>query len=160
MGDTYESYELTPFNLEGHIDLKGKCGLLKLFPSEDGKIVLVDDVSFSTINQVEPTPSRCGNVCALLGFVLDIGIRRERLLALQDGFYFGQPLINPQSTKLIEQAQYDPELMERFDSTIQSFFRSGDSIKEAEAVRLSHLLESYNDARLLYPNFLNESYLT
>ncbi|MEK7473651.1 MAG: hypothetical protein AAB668_02930 [Patescibacteria group bacterium] len=160
MNKTHDSYKLTEFNLKGHINLDAKCGLIKILRTEDGLLVLVVDSAFGMIDQDNPSPSHHGNVDALLGFVLDIGVRREKRLTVNDGFYLGLPLIESQSTKVVEQAHYDSSLMEKIDTSIQNYYQSGDPTKEAAAVKVAHLLETYNDARLLYPNFFSDSYLS
>ncbi len=160
MENKYNSYKLTEFNLVDQINLGLKCGLLKMLRAKDGTLVLIEDSSFGLIDQVDPTPSRCCGVDALLGFVLDIGIRKEKRLTVDTGFYFGLPLIDSQSTKRVQQSDYDASLMEDLDSIIQANYQSGDSEKEALAVKAAHLIHTYNDARLLYPNFYSDSYLS
>jgi hypothetical protein len=98
-----ESFELTDFNLEGHIALSKELGLLKILRSGDGRLILVTDNEYDKIDHEKPVVSKIANIDSLLGFVLDIGIQRERRLTYGDGFYFGQPLIPAQSRRRVNQ---------------------------------------------------------
>jgi hypothetical protein len=51
----FDSFELTAFNLEGQINLGERYGLIKILKSDDGKIVLVCDGEYGTLDQIKPT---------------------------------------------------------------------------------------------------------
>ncbi len=157
----FNSFELTEFNLGSKkIDLNEKCGLVKIFRSDDGKLSLVVDASFDLIAWDVDVDIKFARIDSLLGFVLDIGIQREKQLTHGDGFYFGTKLIrSPQSTKEILQEDFDDELLEQIYTKINDYYQSGDNSKELNAIKLTHLFDAYNSARLLYPNFYNDSYL-
>jgi|GEM_PF-2629306 len=157
--ENFYSYQLTNFNLQEQVNLGGKFGLLKILKSDDGKLVLISDADFGIIDQNNPTPAKISNLDAALGFVLDIGIRREKQLTIGNGFYFGGSLIPVQSEKPIGQKNFDEPLFEKIVSSINTNYQSPDKLKEAAAIRMNYLLETYNNARLLFPNFYNESYL-
>ena len=157
--NTFNSFQLTPFTLEGHIDLGQTFGLLKLMKSVDGAIVLVCDDHYGILDQENPTTLPIANTDAGLGFVLDIGIRREKWLTGSGGFYFGMALVQAQSQRVIGQKDFDRDLFETLKSSIDHCYKSGDSHKELAAVRANHLIEAYNTSRLLFPDFYNESYL-
>lgn len=158
--EQFDSYELTPFNLKEHIVLTQKFGLLKILKSDDGKLILVAYADYGLIDQAKPSPAKIANQDAILGFVMDIGVRRERRLTVGSGFYFGSPLINTQSDRPIGQKDFDQTLFEKITNFIEDNYQSGDPIKELAAIKTDYLLETYNNARLLYPNFYNESYLS
>lgn len=153
------SYELTDFNLQGHIKLGEKLGLVKLMRSEDGRLILVAEDNYERVNATEPIPNRVSKIDDILATVLDIGIRREKRLTFSGGFYFGTKLTQVQSNKVVEEKDLDLGLMEDMDSKLQAYYQSGDTLREIAAVKLSNLLEAYNNARLLFPSFHNESYL-
>jgi hypothetical protein len=89
---------------------------------------------------------------------LDIGIRRTKWLT-RGGFYFGHSLSPSQSTKKVTQADFDATLFDRLISELDRHYQSGESKRESLAVRTNYLLQGYNNARLLFPTFHNESYL-
>ena len=158
--DELESWELTDFNIDGHIALSQKFGHLKMMRSDDGKLILAGIASYDVIDQTKPTPTSFFHPDSTLGFVLDIGIRRERLLTRGSGFYFGQEMIPAQSKKKINQSDFDQALFEKIGDLIESHFQSGDPSKEVEAIRIQFLIDEYNNARLMFPNFYAESYLS
>lgn len=75
------------------------------------------------------------------------------------GFYFGRVLIRQESRLSVRQDDFDPALFDRLVSTLDRYYQSGDARKESQAVRTNYLLQAYNNARLLFPNFHSESYL-
>lgn len=155
-----ETFELTDFNLNDQIDLKELCGFFKIMRSDDRRLVLMMDAEYGMNDPDSPTPTRFVNTDAALGFVLDIGIRREKMLTYHD-LYMGRQLVAPsQSSREVSQKDFDPKLLEKIDSAIHSNFHSGDMPKEIAAIRMNHLLNTYNDARLLFPNFYQDSYLS
>jgi len=156
--DSFESYELLPFALEGQIDLGEKRGLIKICRSDDDRIVLFCNAPYVSPSTTESTPLRIADVEAALGFVLDIGIRRTKWLT-RGGFYFGEVLTPPQSMRKVAQADFDASLFDRLVSAIDRHYQSGDPNSESLALRSNYLLQAYNNARLLFPNFHNESYL-
>ena len=155
----YQSFELTDFNIDGHIILGDKLGLLKIMRSEDGRLILVSDADYGVIDHGQPTQVEKADINAVLGFVLDIGIKREKHLTYGDGFYFGTTLITSQSAKKVSQSDFDEALFEKAASAINSHYQSSDAEKSLGAMRINYLLGTYNDSRLLFPNFYNESYL-
>ena len=152
----FESFELTSFNLEGRINLPEQFGLITILKSDDGKIVLVRSGEYVSVT--EPVPATRTNLEAVLGFVLDIGIRRERQLTLGGGFYTGE-LAHAQSMKIVKQSDFDRPLFEHIKASLDAYYQSGDTAKESIAITTNYLIEAYNNARLLYPNFVNDSYL-
>lgn len=155
-----ESWELTDFNIDGHITLSQKFGQLKMMRSDDGLLILAEYANYGRIDQEKDTPSSCFNPDSTLGFVLDIGIQKKKQLTVGNGFYFGTKIISSQSTRKISQASFNQELFEKIGTLIETYFQSGDKRKEVEAIRLQYLISEYNNARLLYPNFYAESYLS
>lgn len=123
-------------------------------------MILVGDADYGVIDQTQLTPTIFFNPDTTLGFVLDIGIQKEKQLTYRSGFYFGTRYIHPQSQKKVSQADFDQALFEKIGDLVQSLFQSGDSAKEVEAIKLQFLIDEYNNARLLYPNFYAESYLS
>lgn len=155
-----ESWKITDFNLQGRQIKIGKLGLIKIIRSDDRTLVLVGDSKHGLINQTKPTAAHFSKNDAILGFVLDIGIQKEKWLSGGHGFYFGMPLIQPQSQRLVSQSDFDENLFERIGTFIDSNFQSKNNKKEMEAVRLQLLFDAYNNARLLFPNFYADSYLS
>jgi len=155
-----DTYELTEFNLKDAIILDEKCGLIKITRSDDGRLILVCDGSYDLIPQEGPSERPIASVDSALGFTLDIGIRKEMKLTSGSGYYFGIKFIDkPQSVREVSQADYDGGLLEKIVSTIDSKFHSTYPPSQRRALRLNHLLETYNHARLLYPHFYSDSYL-
>ena len=155
-----DSWELTDFNIEGQIVLSDKFGLLKIQRSDDGLLILVGDSKYGVIDQEKPTPASFVRTDSLLGFVMDIGIQKEKRLTYATGFYFGHQLVGRQSNRKVAQEDFDKELFEKIGTGIDFYYQSGDKHKEQEAIRVQLLLDEYNDARLLYPNFHSNSYLS
>ena len=155
---SFESYELSRFELEGQIDLGEKRGLIKIGRSDDDHIILFCNDRYSSPSPTETTPLNVADLDAALGFVLDIGIRRTKWLT-RDGFYFGTVRDPAQSLRKVKQSDFDATLFDRLVSTIDRHYQSGDSKSESLAVRTNYLLQAYNNSRLLFPNFHNESYL-
>jgi len=155
----FNSYELSPFEIEGQIDLAERCGLIKVYRSDDSRVVLLCDASYGTLSQTEPTPLKIADLDAVLGFVLDIGIKRVRWLTFGGGFFAAQPLTQSQSMRKVAQPDFDGSLFDEIITFLDRYYQSGDVGKEAAAMRANHLLQAYNNARLLYPTFHNESYL-
>lgn len=153
------SYELLEFNIDGHINLDQKRGMIKIMRSDDGRIILAEDSDYGLIDQNNPTQTEIVDTYSMLGLVMDIGIKRTKQLTHSDGFYFGLPLVQSQSSKKISQKDFNSSLMEKIDSKIQKYFASGNASKEVQAIKYSNLIKTYNDARLLVTTFYNESYL-
>lgn len=160
MDTEFESWKLTNFNLDGQINLGNKFGLVKIMRSDDGTLTLIGDAKYGVIDQEKPSAASFIRPDSILAFVLDIGIQKEKMLSRGHGFYFGIRLIREQSQRVISQKDFDDNLFEKIGSLIDSYSRSGDKLKETEAIRLQLLFDTYNDARLLFPNFYAESYLT
>jgi hypothetical protein len=156
----FYSSQLTDFNLEGQIVLSEKFGLIKIARSEDGLLILVSDGEYGMIDQEKTTPTGFVKTDSLLGFILDIGIQKTKQLTYGEGFYFGSSLIKPQSSRSVSQTDFDKELFENIGSTINLYYQSGDKQKELESIRVQLLIDEYNNARLLFPNFYAESYLS
>lgn len=156
----FEVYELTEFNIEGKIDLQEKCGLFRIERSEDGRLTLICDSDYGLIDTEKPSPGKILDIESVLSFILDIGIKKEKQL-VYNGYYFGHKLIrSTQSEKIISQENFDGELLEKISTITNGLYQSGDSTKEAEAMQITHILNIYNNARLLFPNFYEESYLS
>lgn len=154
-----ESWKITDFNLQGRQIKIGKLGLVKIIRSDDGTLVLIGDYEHGTIDQEKPTAAHFSKNDSILGFVLDIGIQKEKWLSGGHGFYFGTPLVQPQSQRPVSQVDFDENLFEKIGAIIDGEFQSGDSKKETDAIRLQLLFDAYNNSRLLFPNFCAESYL-
>jgi hypothetical protein len=153
------SWELTDFNLQERINLGGHLGLVSLMRSADGHLILVEDANHGLIPQDGPSPAVFAGSNSILGFVLDIGIRRERMLTHGSGFYFGEKAPPRQSARPITAKSYDETLFSTIATKINTHYQSGEKSKEIAAIRLQHLLDMYNNARLLFPLFFRESYL-
>lgn len=154
-----ESWQLTEFALASHqLYLGSKLGLIKILRSDDGILTLITEESGIT-DYNSPSPVEFLNVDSLLGFVLDIGIRREKRLSAGSGWYWGSALVYPQSQRKVSQDDFDGELFASIGDLINTFYQSGDKRKEIEAISLQQLLDTYNNSRLLYPNYHAESYL-
>ncbi len=160
MNEGLESWKITDFNLENRQIEIGKLGVVKIIRSDDGVLTLVGDANYGILNQEKTTAADFAKVDSILGFVLDIGIRKEKMLARGHGFYFGMPLIHPQSQKAVSQTDFDEGLFEKIGNFINTKYQSGNKEEETEAIRLQLLFDTYNDARLLFPNFYAESYLS
>lgn len=156
--DSFASYELVNFALEGRINLGEKRGLMSICRSDDDHIILFCDEPYSSPSSTEATPVSATDIDAALGFVLDIGIRRTKLLA-RGGFYFGLASTQVQSLRKITQADFDATLFDKLVSALDRHYQSGNSESESFAIRTNYLLQAYNNSRLLYPSFPNESYL-
>ncbi len=155
-----DSFELSEFNLNGAIVLDEKFGLSKIIRSPDGKLVLIRDGDWGAISASTPTLANISDLDSALGFVLDIGIRKEKALTMGHGFYFGHELIpHFQSSKQVSQSDFDAGLLEEIVNTINTKYHSRYSRSQRKALQLNHLLGTYNEARLLYPNFYTNSYL-
>lgn len=155
-----DSFELSEFNLNGGIVLDEKFGFIKIIRSPDGKLILVRDGDWGTISATTPTLANISDLDSILGFVLDIGIRKEKALTMGHGFYFGHELIpHFQSPKQVSQSDFDPDLLEEIVNAINTKYHSRYSRSQRKALQLNHLLSAYNEARLLYPNFYTNSYL-
>ncbi|KKW21616.1 MAG: hypothetical protein A2W52_02125 [Candidatus Taylorbacteria bacterium RIFCSPHIGHO2_02_49_25] len=154
-----ESWQIMDFNLQGRSIKIGKLGLVKIIRCDDGTLVLVGDYAHRLIDQEKPTAAHFSRNDSILGFVLDIGIQKEKWLSGGHGFYFGMPLIQRQSQRPVSQTDFDENLFEKIGTVIDKNFQSGDSKKETEAIRLQLLFDAYNNARLLFPNFCADSYL-
>lgn len=156
----FESWELTDFNIKDHIILSPKFGQLKMMRSDDGLLILVEYSSYGVIDQKKDTPTTAFNTDTTLGFVLDIGIQKKKRLTMGHGFYFGSKMIDSQSNREVSQSDFDEVLFEKIGALVESYFQSGDPQKETEALKLQYLIDDYNNARLLFPNFYAESYLS
>jgi hypothetical protein len=158
---TIASWQLTEFNLDGQIDLGGVFGLVKVHRADDGLLTLVGNADYGVPDQKQATPAEFLRTDPLLGFVLDIGIQRTKTLTMGSGFYLGLKLIHaPQSPRKVSQQDFDKALFDAIGNGITRYYQSGDRTKEHRAIRAQFLLEEYNNARLLYPNFHAESYLS
>lgn len=156
---SFASYELLRFELEGQIDLGERRGLIKIGRSDDDHIVLFCNELYTSPSPTETRPLSVADIDAALGFVLDIGIRRTKWLT-QGGFYIGTVRHPAQSERKVKQSDFDALLFDRLVSMIDRYYQSGDSKSASLAVRANYLLQEYNNARLLFPNFPNESYLS
>lgn len=156
----FESTQITDFNLEGQIVLSEKFGLVKICRSDDGMLMIIGDNQYGLIDQEKATPASFLRVDSLLGFILDIGIQRIKRLTVGHGFYFGMKYMDPQSMRKVDQSDFDKEVFEKIGAGINSYYQSGDRQKELEAIKVQFLLDEYNNARLLFPNFHSESYLS
>ncbi|HCW31879.1 MAG: hypothetical protein UT36_C0007G0055 [Candidatus Peregrinibacteria bacterium GW2011_GWF2_39_17] len=93
------SFELTEFNLDGSINLDEKFGFIKIMRSEDGTLILARDGDYGVISATAPTPATISDLDSTLGFVLDIGIRKEKALTFGHGLYFGMNLVKSTQSK-------------------------------------------------------------
>lgn len=160
MSESIQSFKLTEFNLSPDEQIKiDCCGLIKIYRSQDGELVLMVDDDFGVIDPEQTIDSSVAHVDSLLAFNLDIGIRREKWLTYSNGLYLGRDMIAGQSREAIKQEHFDKVQMESMKERLDTLFHSTDQQEVADAVRLSHLLDAYNNARLLYPDFIDESYL-
>lgn len=158
---TLSCYQLTEFGLEGgQITLGGAPGLVKICRSDDGILMLVCDEAAGAFDPAQPVPARFADSDTILGFVLDIGIQRIKVLSRSGGYYFGTQLKTPQSPRVVAQENYDERLFNWIKNSIDTSYQSADRAKVTDAIRTQHLLDTYNNARLLYPNFISESYLS
>jgi hypothetical protein len=71
----------------------------------------------------------------------------------------GKALVPPQSRRKVTQADYDADLFDRLVSALDRHYQSGNSESESLAVRTNYLLQAYNNSRILFPSYHNESYL-
>lgn len=152
------SWELTKFNLSGDLHIGG-LGIQRIRLAEDGTLTLIGDANHGLIDQTKPTAVSFSRADSILGFVLDIGIHRERQLTFGTGFYFGDLRPRPQSWREVSQRDFDAGLFKQLGATIDSAFQSHDQHLMAAGIRLQHLLDTYNRARLLFPHFFEEGYL-
>ena len=157
--NNFQSWELTDFNIKDPIILSQKFGQLKIMRSDDGFLILVEDSNYGAIDQTQDTPTTPFNVDTTLGFVLDIGIQKKKMLTYRSGLYLGTEVIYSQSKREVSQSDFDCSLFEKIGTLVESYFQSGEPEKELEALRLQYLINDYNNARLLFPNFYAESYL-
>lgn len=157
--DETSSFELTDFNIEGQIDLKDTFGFLKIARSEDGHLILVVRDKHENVEEKKVVSINIADICSILGFVLDIGIRKEKMLTIGSGNYFGIKLIHSQSERKVEQKDFNEELIKKIEEKINGYFKSGNQKKEVAAIRMDYLFTTYNNSRLLFPNFYNDSFL-
>jgi hypothetical protein len=151
-----ESYELTGFNLTGHIPIS-RLGLLKIMRAEDGRIMLITETDL-TSSSAGPRRLPITPIDSALALVLDIGINREMQLC-SDGFYWGKRLTPAQSMKKISADDFDGDLLDEISRNIESNYQASDKKLVARALKCKYLLDAYNNTRLLFPRFLSESYL-
>jgi hypothetical protein len=154
------SFELIDFNLKGQIKLGGASGLIKLHRSEDGKLILTENFDYGLLDSEKVTLGSFAKSESILGFVLDIGIKKQKQLTFGGGFYFGLKLSHPQSQKVISQENFDESLFNDLNSKINTYYQSGEKHKEMEAIKMQLIIDAYNNARLMYPNFCSDSYLS
>lgn len=154
-----QAWQLTEFNLTEQIKLGSKFGLVKIYRSQDNVLTLVADAKYGMRDTEKTELANFLKTSSVLGFVLDIGIKLEKVLTYGHGFYAGTPLESVQSQKPIAQKDFDEALFERIGTFIDSNFQSGDKRKETFAIKTQHLFDVYNHARLLFPRFYEESYL-
>jgi len=159
MEQEIQAWKITEFNLEGQINLNNKFGLIKIYRSDDGVLAMTGDANYGRIDQEKPSPATFLRSDSILGFVLDIGIQREKMLTYGQGHYFGIQLTQVQSKRPVSQRDFNPDTFEKIGNLINTYYQSGDKQKEAEAIKMQLLFDTYNDARLLFPTFYAESYL-
>ena len=158
---TLSCIQLTEFGLEGgQITLTGAPGLVKICRSDDGVLMLVCDEAVEVLDPAHAAPVNFAVADTILGFVLDIGIQRIKILSRSNGYYFGTQLMTPQSPRVVAQRDYDEQLFTWIRASIDTSYQSADRAKVTDAIRAQHLLDTYNNARLLYPSFISESYLS
>ena len=109
--------------------------------SDDGRLILATNSNYGVIDQTKTTPTNFFNPDTTLGFILDIGIQKQKRLTYGSGFYFGHQLVQTQSKKKVSQADFDQLLFEKIGDTIQAYFQSGDDTKEIETIKLQFLLD-------------------
>jgi hypothetical protein len=160
MDKKFQAWKITEFNLQEQINLADKFGLIKIYRSDDGVLILVGDADYGLIDQNKPSPASFLRSDSILGFVLDIGIQREKMLTYGHGYYFGTELAQIQSKRPISQKDFDQNVFDKIGSLINTYYQSGDKHKEIEAIKIQLLFDTYNDARLLFPTFYAESYLS
>jgi len=154
------SWQLASFNLQGEIVIgEERFGVVKIYRSDDGMVALLgnDDVIIPKPGK----PLRLGFAAPdpVLGFTLDIGIRRKKALTKGSGFYFGSPMVRATLTRPVSQADFHAKRFAWVVDTINNGFQHTDKIKVTDAIRCHHLLETYNDALLMHAQFASESYL-
>jgi hypothetical protein len=153
--------QLAEFRLEGgQITLTGAAGFVKICRSDDGILMLVCDEALEIIDPAHSAPANFAVADTILGFVLDIGIQRIKVLSRSSGYYFGTQLKTPQSPRVVAQRDYDEQLFTWIRVSIDTSYQCADRARVTDAIRTQHLLDTYNNARLLYPNFISESYLS
>jgi len=156
----FVSWQLTDFAIQDRqISLDGKLGLLKILRSEDGRLILVEDMNYGKIDHDKPTPIKFAHSDSIMGFVLDIGIRRERQLTYGNGFYSGASLILPQSRRPVSEKNFDARLCDQISTFIDTHYQSDNKQMQADAIRLQSLLDTYNNAWLMYRTSPSDSYL-
>src|SRR5436305_2290015 len=97
-------YQLTEFGLEGgQITLRGAAGLVKICRSDDGVLMLVCEDVAGIVDPAQPVAVNFAVADTILGFVLDIGIQRIKVLSRGSGYYFGEQLQSPQSKRVVGQ---------------------------------------------------------
>jgi hypothetical protein len=163
LGDfvTLSCFQLTEFGIADQITLTGATGLVKICRSDDGILMLVcEDEGGAAINPAQPTPANFAVANTILGYVLDIGVQRMKILTQGDGYYFGSELRPPQSMRVVAQKDYNEGLFAWIRASIDTSYQSADRAIATNAIRTQHLLDTYNNARLFYPNFISESYLS
>ncbi|CFX57774.1 protein of unknown function [Candidatus Filomicrobium marinum] len=153
-------WRLTEFNLSGQIELQGKHGLVRIRRSDDGAVVLVesDELTASTLGESKPATFAVSD--AILGFVLDIGIAREKALTRYDGYYWGEAVRPVQSSRAISQSDFDADTFAWIVDTINLAFQSKSKSEAIKAIRCQHLMDTYNNGRLMYPNYCSETYVS
>jgi hypothetical protein len=156
---TLSCFQLTEFGIDGQITLTGATGLVKICRSDDGVLMLVSEEE-GVVDPALPMPANFSVADTILGFVLDIGIQRIKMLSRGNGYYFGSELKPAQSKRVVAQNDYDEGLFAWIRTSIDTCYQSADRAVATKAIRTQHLLDTYNNARLLYPNFIWESYLS
>jgi len=160
MEQKIQAWKITEFNLEGQINLNNKFGLIKIYRSDDGVLAMTGDANYGIIDQEKPSLANFLRSDSILGFVLDIGIQREKMLTYGHGHYFGTELTQVQSKRPVSQKDFNPDTFKKIGNLINTFYQSGDKQKEVEAIKIQLLFDTYNNARLLFPTFYAESYLS
>jgi hypothetical protein len=157
---TLSCFQLTEFGIADPIVLEGAAGLVKICRSDDGVLMLVCEEVAGAMDPAQASPANFAVADTILGFVLDIGIQRVKMLTRGNGYYFGSELRPPQSKRGVAQKDYDKKLFVWIRASIDTTYQSADRARATDAIRAQHLVDTYNDARLLYPNFHSESYLS
>ncbi|MCK9352147.1 MAG: hypothetical protein M0P76_05160 [Candidatus Pacebacteria bacterium] len=152
--NSFDSWELTKFNLDGNIIIN-KYGILKIRKSDDGVIVLITDSNYLKLGK-NNSKNKISDPDSALAFALDIGIQKKRKLTTS-GFYDGGSMKNEKSNKVISSKNYNAGEFELINKRINSLFSKTET--EGDAFKLKNIFDIYNNAHLLRQNFYSESYI-
>ena len=147
---TLSCWQLTEFNLDGQVTL-GQFELVRICRSDAGILMLVTDDSFGLRDHQYPAPMQIAPTDSILGFILDIGIKRTKALTNGSGYFFDKPLLSAQSPRRISQQLFDAAEFQPIANTINENYQSRNVDKITHAIRCGHLMDTYNNARLLFP---------